>query len=498
MEFVTTCRPTWSWLSRGPIAGLVLTLATVLLTNGSLLAQDPSLYDLEIRVDKEIYNPGDAVQATVGVVTREAGIQGWSYGVRHDTALLTIDSLDYDSSDAKAAEDGGFSQNRIIEEDGVNVGFIQAVVLTLAGMAEVPASPDNLFSFVTASYTVSGDACAGQNGNVETSLDFVEDLAVPGSPPVELNLTVGGRAVIPERIVVGQVNIMCEQVGGELALSIDFNDDNNELLADESTTLDVHVLGSASNGSADVQGWSYGVSVDRDAIIPVDAAPGADAAALNGGSGPDVALYDLNDMSNDGSVTGITVGVVVAAAAPANEVLPIGDGETKHLDTITFRSAKTLGAGETEDTTIAFVETLGDIGGRDPIEVLFVLAGEGVSPDSTDTKTITLVGVDGGDVPRFIRGDANNDSRVDISDGIWILVMLFAGGETTACMPAANADSNDEINMSDAMYIFNWRLQPNRTPDNLAPAPGAPFPNCGTAADATLENCPIGSHACTQ
>ncbi len=58
------------------VAGLVLAMA------GSLQAQD---FDLEIRVDKELYEPGEAVACTVGIVTRAAGVQGWSLGVKHDS-----------------------------------------------------------------------------------------------------------------------------------------------------------------------------------------------------------------------------------------------------------------------------------------------------------------------------------------------------------------------------------------------------------------------------
>ena len=280
----------------------------------------------------------------------------------------------------------------------------------------------------------------------------------------------------------------------EAELTLAFNQDNNDLDANQTATLDVNILLSASGDSADILGWQYGVSLDPNALTATAGAPGADAAALNGGNGPDFVTYDLNDMSADGTVRGVTVGVVIATTEPATAVLTVGDGEMKHIDTITVRSAQTLDADAT--TELAFVETLGDIGGRDPIEVLFVIAGEAATPVFTSTKTIKLKG-GVPPVPQFIRADANNDTRVDMADGIWIIGMLFYGRQQTTCMPAADSNGDGSVNLSDAMYIFMWRLQVGATPGNLNPPPGAPFPGCGTADDATLENCPIGSHRCT-
>ena len=135
---------------------------------------------------------------------------------------------------------------------------------------------------------------------------------------------------------------------------------------------------------------------------------------------------------------------------------------------------------------------------RDPVDVLYVIAGEGVEPVIGADKDITLVGGGGGETPLFRRGDANNDARVDIADGIWTLMALFQGGEQTACAPAADANDDGKVDMSDALFTFQWRLQPGSTPGNLFPAPAAPGAfDCGTADDATLENCAIGSTTCT-
>ncbi|MEM7235227.1 MAG: FG-GAP-like repeat-containing protein, partial [Planctomycetota bacterium] len=56
------------------------------------------------------------------------------------------------------------------------------------------------------------------------------------------------------------------------------------------------------------------------------------------------------------------------------------------------------------------------------------------------------------DRPRFIRGDANADGRVTLSDCIAILNYLFAGGESS-CVEAMDLDRSNEVRGNDAVYL---------------------------------------------
>src|SRR5690606_31810908 len=73
----------------------------------------------------------------------------------------------------------------------------------------------------------------------------------------------------------------------------------------------------------------------------------------------------------------------------------------------------------------------------------------------------------------FIRGDANFDGRVDISDAIFALAYLFLGGEAPACEDAADADDQGAIDITDAIYILSHLF-------SEAPAPPPPYPLQGT------------------
>ena len=56
----------------------------------------------------------------------------------------------------------------------------------------------------------------------------------------------------------------------------------------------------------------------------------------------------------------------------------------------------------------------------------------------------------------YIRSDANADGRLDISDAIYILRFLFMGGETPPCLKAADADDNTLLELTDAVFLFNY------------------------------------------
>jgi hypothetical protein len=73
----------------------------------------------------------------------------------------------------------------------------------------------------------------------------------------------------------------------------------------------------------------------------------------------------------------------------------------------------------------------------------------------------------------FIRGDANLDKKVDISDAISILGFLFGGGNAYKdCRNAMDVDNSSEVNISDAIRLLTHLFLNGRDP-------AAPYPDCG-------------------
>lgn len=71
----------------------------------------------------------------------------------------------------------------------------------------------------------------------------------------------------------------------------------------------------------------------------------------------------------------------------------------------------------------------------------------------------------------FIRGDANSDGTIDLSDPISILSYLFTDG-TLKCRDAGDANDSGGIDLADAIYDLSYLFA-----DSLEPP--SPFPECG-------------------
>jgi hypothetical protein len=54
----------------------------------------------------------------------------------------------------------------------------------------------------------------------------------------------------------------------------------------------------------------------------------------------------------------------------------------------------------------------------------------------------------------FVRGDANSDGWVDLSDPIWIVSHLFLGGPPPECLDAADADDSSRVSFDDILVLL--------------------------------------------
>jgi hypothetical protein len=93
------------------------------------------------------------------------------------------------------------------------------------------------------------------------------------------------------------------------------------------------------------------------------------------------------------------------------------------------------------------------------------------SGDPIAVDTIVITSTVGPKPDEFIRGDANRDLRLDISDAMTTLFYLF-GGRQLLCLDAADADDNEFVNITDVIYTLNWLFR-------AGSAPPAPFPASG-------------------
>ena len=81
------------------------------------------------------------------------------------------------------------------------------------------------------------------------------------------------------------------------------------------------------------------------------------------------------------------------------------------------------------------------------------------------------------------RHDANGDQHVNISDAVFTLDYLFAGGRDPACPDAADANDSGSVEISDAVAILN-QLFVGAASGGIAP----PYPKKGE--DPTVDGLP--------
>ena len=56
----------------------------------------------------------------------------------------------------------------------------------------------------------------------------------------------------------------------------------------------------------------------------------------------------------------------------------------------------------------------------------------------------------------FIRGDADGDGQIIVSDVVYLINYLFIAGPAPVPLEAGDADSDGEINVSDVVYLTNY------------------------------------------
>ncbi|MEE3052221.1 MAG: dockerin type I repeat-containing protein [Planctomycetota bacterium] len=113
--------------------------------------------------------------------------------------------------------------------------------------------------------------------------------------------------------------------------------------------------------------------------------------------------------------------------------------------------------------------TFAEITGSEGCLENMILAGPGGQPlDVLEGECVSL----DREMVRFIRGDANDDAQVNLTDAVFILSHLFMGEDTPPCLAAADSTGNRALDLSDSVFLLNYLFIGGD-------APPAPFPGCG-------------------
>ena len=75
--------------------------------------------------------------------------------------------------------------------------------------------------------------------------------------------------------------------------------------------------------------------------------------------------------------------------------------------------------------------------------------------------------------PVFVRGDTNDDGKIDISDPVKVFERLFLAPTNIRCLDAGDADDDGILNITDGIYVLQFLFLGGPAPLKPYPAPGA-------------------------
>ena len=250
----------------------------------------------------------------------------------------------------------------------------------------------------------------------------------------------------------------------------------------EVTTFIVPSGGPQARG---VQGWSISVGHDRNLLSLVSAPTieGTDAGELISSGFEKSEAANASDRARaaggEGAVAGGEPdGFISAVVLSFTQPITLDPSRAQSVARAGYGLTNRLGR-PSDDDAVGFLDGLR--GSGQPVNNVLTVGGATVVPEEFVPIVVRRVADDA-----FLRGDANDDGRVNLADAVWILSELFRAGPPTRCPRAADVDADGSLLLSDAVYLMRYRFL-------RGPVIPAPFPSCGRRSTGTSLDCAAGT-----
>jgi hypothetical protein len=250
----------------------------------------------------------------------------------------------------------------------------------------------------------------------------------------------------------------------------------------EVKTFDIFpTLTTTDNSSPDgAQGWSFVLWIEGKCVISnttlkgivvstiydedVDGDPGTPEVIHHDPFFHDLGISFTSIINRCGSPE--MVGAISAVVMKSQEKMVLQPNGTQRIAMLRIQAVV---PSECTPLIFRFMNGLPYCGGSQPVNNVVTFGGGSVAPQ-VGSATILLCPFG------FLRGDANSDGMVDISDAIACLGFLYLGGRVPGCMKAADANDDGQVDISDPVFALLdlFSLQGG----TLIPPPG-PL-RCGT------------------
>jgi hypothetical protein len=415
------------------------------------------------------------------------GAQGWSLAVAAENAAIT--GITYAGTDAAQGETGGFASVELTTGAG-NEGAVEAIVLSFKKPITLPVNGTGTCAIIDVAAVIPADTGSFR-------LLYKDNLQGSGEP-VPNNVTQGGETRIPaltDKTVVLRKIISCTTKPINLGFSptmitgettpwagVAGTDGSGGSIVRKSAAGAVDppkqlvyadIISQLQDAEAGIQGWSLSVG------------------SMNGSEGAIVSATYAGTIAAQAETGGFASVELIDPALPENAALGVNSGAVEAI-VLSFKKPVTLpttgvesglelevqAAGpQTDADQVVTLKFVGGLkGSGEPVPNSMTVGGETQKACNTLDADVKVV-FSKTDIVLFVRGNANNDAKVDIADAIYIINALFRQGPPFSCLDAADMNGDSATDASDAVYLIQYLF-------SAGPAPSAPFPGCGPAANA--------------
>jgi hypothetical protein len=377
------------------------------------------------------------------------GVTAWNLAVRHDRPHLALEEVSLVGTGADLRQADGFAKYEILD-DSTRAGFVSSVVLSASGGASL--SPVGTSILARARYRGVLNYTLAETAWVRY------DHRLPASTlGINRNVVVaGGAEKLPAE---GHLVISITSP----SFSLGFDPAKAAALPGKEFSVSAVLTTDGNKISSGPIAWSISVKHDPAVLELVEAT--TVGTALDAFRPEDIFLMteEVDNETGTGFVSVAILNLSGPRSLPANGKATVAIARYRALD------GTELGT----HTTVAFSDGLRGSGVPIGNGVTFLGGVEG--PSAADLDVLI-------DRVTFVRGNANGDGRINLSDVNFIINRLFKSGPAPRCLDAADVNDDGKINLSDVIYLAAYLFQSGRRPP-------APFPLDGDDPTADKLGC---------
>ena len=421
--------------------------------------------DQDLVVFPQIQNDGSELNDAV---------QGFQMAISHDDAFLAFRDARWQGTalDRESLNNGNgpdFFEANLITNGAGAPGITLGVVFDFEDLQFLLGAGDH----AVARLRYVSVASTPDDGF--TRLDFADTL---GDPPILNKYTTRPGTVLSPTDTSG-LNV---RIGGAVAYGIHFETGNVNVTPGQPTvTIPIRL----TNNPLRVYGFSFGVRYQSDVLELSELKVAGGLTSVLGAVPDDHCLGAVGGdpicavrkvMDGGGKELGFTVAMILSQQ---DENVFLNPAEIPHR---IFDAVFTVKGGDGSSTDVAIADGLGE----PPVDVIIDLFGVSQEPDLGQVPTSVRVRVGEGSGVPFLRGDVNQDGKINVTDVINTFSFQFDASSIksagvlrsmASCQAVFDTDAKAGIDLTDGIQLLFWVFNVG----GQGP-PAAPFPNCGAPA----------------